>query len=81
MVFLFFVVFSSFHLNVNHLSVLLFLSPCVLTMLWAVSEPVFVFSGDDAIGVKWMDLDSSLQLYASHVDFLKKTAERLKASW
>ncbi|KAK7104610.1 ADP-ribose pyrophosphatase, mitochondrial-like [Littorina saxatilis] len=38
-------------------------------------------AGDDAVGVQWLDLDSSLQLYANHVDFLKKTAEILGASW
>ena len=46
-------------------------------------EPIdfFLFPGDDAVGVKWLDLDSSLQLYASHIDFLHKTADHLKASW
>ncbi|CAL1535414.1 unnamed protein product [Lymnaea stagnalis] len=38
-------------------------------------------AGSDAEGVKWMDVDSSLQLYASHRDFIKKTAELRKAYW
>ena len=46
-----------------------------------IDDFYFLFPGDDAVGVKWLDLDSSLQLYASHVDFLRKTAEHLKASW
>ena len=46
-----------------------------------IDDFYFLFPGDDAVGVKWLDLDSSLQLYASHVDFLRKTAELLNASW
>ncbi|XP_046327185.2 ADP-ribose pyrophosphatase, mitochondrial-like isoform X2 [Haliotis rufescens] len=38
-------------------------------------------AGDDAVGVQWMDVDHSLQLYASHRDFIQKTAEKLQASW
>ncbi|KAK3785345.1 hypothetical protein RRG08_045570 [Elysia crispata] len=38
-------------------------------------------AGDDAVGVQWMDLSHHLELYASHVDFLQRTAERLGASW
>ncbi|PVD32988.1 hypothetical protein C0Q70_08436 [Pomacea canaliculata] len=38
-------------------------------------------AGDDAVGVKWMDLSHSLQLFASHVDFLQHTAKRLNANW
>lgn len=38
-------------------------------------------AGDDAAGVEWLDLDSSLKLFASHVDFLKITAQKLKAHW
>ena len=42
---------------------------------------IMCLSGDDAMGVQWMDIDSSLQLYASHVDFLHQTAQKLNASW
>ncbi|GFS20545.1 ADP-ribose pyrophosphatase, mitochondrial [Elysia marginata] len=38
-------------------------------------------AGDDAVGVQWMDLSHRLELYASHIDFLQKTAEKLGASW
>ncbi|KAL8615266.1 hypothetical protein ACOMHN_051758 [Nucella lapillus] len=38
-------------------------------------------AGDDAVGVQWMDLDSSMKLYASHVDFLEETARKLGAHW
>lgn len=38
-------------------------------------------AGDDAVGVKWVDLDRSLQLYANHISFLEKIAIRLKCHW
>jgi len=38
-------------------------------------------AGDDAVGVHWMDISSSLKLYASHKDFIKKTVDHLKAHW
>lgn len=38
-------------------------------------------AGDDAVGVKWMDLDRNLKLYASHVSFLKKIAFKLECHW
>lgn len=38
-------------------------------------------AGDDAVGVKWVDLDRSLKLYASHLSFLQKIALRLKCHW
>ncbi|XP_070204348.1 ADP-ribose pyrophosphatase, mitochondrial-like isoform X2 [Littorina saxatilis] len=38
-------------------------------------------AGDDAVGVQWLDLDGSLQLYASHVNFMMETAKKLNASW
>ena len=41
----------------------------------------FIFPGDDAIGVKWTDMDSNLDLYASHVDFVQKVAELRQAAW
>uniref|UniRef100_T1J4V2 Nudix hydrolase domain-containing protein n=1 Tax=Strigamia maritima TaxID=126957 RepID=T1J4V2_STRMM len=36
-------------------------------------------AGDDAIGVRWMDLSSSLVLYASHVDLLEAVSKFRKA--
>jgi ADP-ribose pyrophosphatase len=38
-------------------------------------------AGDDAVGVKWMDIDQSLQLYATHADFVRIVVERLGAHW
>ncbi|XP_021359215.1 ADP-ribose pyrophosphatase, mitochondrial-like isoform X2 [Mizuhopecten yessoensis] len=38
-------------------------------------------AGDDAVGVKWMDLTSKLKIYASHIDFLQVVAKRHNASW
>lgn len=38
-------------------------------------------AGDDAVGVKWVDLDKSLKLYANHLLFLEKIAKRLKCHW
>lgn len=38
-------------------------------------------AGDDAVGVKWVDSDRSLQLYANHISFLEEIAIRLKCHW
>lgn len=38
-------------------------------------------AGDDAVGVKWMDIDRNLQLYASHSSFIERVVQRLKAHW
>lgn len=38
-------------------------------------------AGDDAVGVKWVDLDRGLQLYANHISFLENIAIRLKCHW
>ena len=38
-------------------------------------------AGDDAIGVKWVDIKSSLELYANHLDFIEKTSKSLSAHW
>jgi ADP-ribose pyrophosphatase len=38
-------------------------------------------TGDDAVGVKWIDIDSALKLYASHTDFLHKTVDLHNAHW
>ncbi|XP_013393750.1 ADP-ribose pyrophosphatase, mitochondrial [Lingula anatina] len=38
-------------------------------------------AGDDAGNVKWTDISSSLQLFASHVDFIEKVAKKNNAHW
>lgn len=38
-------------------------------------------AGDDAAKVRWLDIDASLDLYASHSDLLKAVVERLSAHW
>ena len=37
--------------------------------------------GDDAIGVKWLDINSELKLFGSHLDFVSKVAEMHNADW
>lgn len=36
-------------------------------------------AGDDAVGVKWNDLDSSVNMYASHKHFIETVAKLLNA--
>ncbi|XP_028670694.2 ADP-ribose pyrophosphatase, mitochondrial [Erpetoichthys calabaricus] len=38
-------------------------------------------AGDDAGKVKWVDIDGSLHLYASHLEFIKATALHHHAHW
>jgi len=38
-------------------------------------------SGSDASAVKWIEINSKLNLYASHSLFIQKTAEKLNAHW
>lgn len=38
-------------------------------------------AGDDAVGVKWMDIDRNVKLYASHADMIRAVAEQHKAHW
>ncbi len=38
-------------------------------------------AGDDASHVKWIDIDKSLNLYASHAQFISKVAHKLGAHW
>lgn len=38
-------------------------------------------AGDDAVGVKWVDLDRSLKLYANHISILEEIAIRLNCHW
>jgi len=37
--------------------------------------------GDDAGAVRWLDIDDTLHLYASHLDFIKKVVELHDAHW
>lgn len=39
------------------------------------------FAGDDAKGVRWSDVSSTIKLYASHQDFIKKVADTQAAYW
>lgn len=38
-------------------------------------------AGDDAHNVRWMDIDNSLDLYASHLNFIEAVVKRLGAHW
>ena len=38
-------------------------------------------AGDDAQAVRWVDLDSSLALYANHKEFLEIVAKQHSAHW
>ncbi len=39
--------------------------------------PIFILSVD----AKWIEISSELKLFASHQDFIKKTAELHNANW
>jgi len=51
---------------------------CLVDYRSAMSVTV---SGDDAVGVQWMDIGRHLRLYASHNSFVRAVVERLKAHW
>lgn len=38
-------------------------------------------AGDDAVGVKWIDLDRNLKLFSSHLLFLEEVSKKLKCHW
>ena len=38
-------------------------------------------AGDDAMALKWIDISSDIDLYASHKDFIKEAAHKLEAHW
>ncbi|XP_072024231.1 ADP-ribose pyrophosphatase, mitochondrial-like [Amphiura filiformis] len=38
-------------------------------------------AGDDAAGVKWMDISSEIKLYASHQHFIEEVTKRHEAHW
>ena len=47
----------------------------------SVFRDFILTAGDDAGGVKWMDLDRNLKLYASHKYFVEKVTKILDAHW
>lgn len=56
--------------------ILIWLFCCVL--ICSFVPPIL---GDDAMNVRWTDLSGTLDLYASHVDFLEEVAKFHNASW
>ncbi|KAF2369043.1 NUDIX hydrolase domain [Trinorchestia longiramus] len=46
-----------------------------------VLDTLELSAGDDAAAVTWQDVSSSLQLYASHADFIATVADRHAAHW
>lgn len=56
--------------------ILIWLFCCVLICSFVPS-----ILGDDAMNVRWTDLSGTLDLYASHVDFLEEVAKFHNASW
>ncbi len=38
-------------------------------------------AGDDASNVQWMEINSDIQLYATHKEFIEKVAKKLNAHW
>jgi len=42
---------------------------------------VNLIAGDDASHVVWKEIDSTVELYASHKEFVKATAEKHNAHW
>lgn len=38
-------------------------------------------AGDDAVGVRWIDIDSTIRLYASHSNIVENVAKKLKSHW
>lgn len=47
----------------------------------SVFGSIMLVAGDDASKAKWMDIDKSLNLYASHADFIKKVVAKHDAHW
>lgn len=47
-------------------------------LIWSFVPSIL---GDDAMNVRWTDLSGTLDLYASHVDFLEEVAKFHNASW
>lgn len=38
-------------------------------------------AGDDAVAVKWLDLNKDIHLHANHTDFVMKVVIALNAHW
>ena len=38
-------------------------------------------AGDDAMTLKWIDISSDIDLYASHIEFIKEAVNQLEAHW
>ncbi|XP_063863985.1 ADP-ribose pyrophosphatase, mitochondrial-like [Scylla paramamosain] len=49
--------------------------------LQGVLYSMLLHAGDDAKAVKWQDISSTLNLYASHEDMIEKVAHRHQAHW
>lgn len=47
----------------------------------AVVGKLALKAGDDARNVRWMDVDSRINLYANHSEFIRRTVSRLNAHW
>ena len=46
-----------------------------------VCGKIKLHAGDDAGAVSWKEISRELQLYASHIEFVKKVAERHNAAF
>jgi hypothetical protein len=46
-----------------------------------VLKDKYLKAGDDAANVKWLEIDSTLNLFASHKDFMRKVVEMHGAHW
>lgn len=62
--------------SLKYKSFIIWLFSCVLICSFVPS-----ILGDDAMNVRWTDLSGTLDLYASHVDFLEEVAKFHNASW
>lgn len=62
--------------SLKYKSFIIWLFCCVLICSFVPS-----ILGDDAMNVRWTDLSGTLDLYASHVDFLEEVAKFHNASW
>ncbi|XP_054168495.1 ADP-ribose pyrophosphatase, mitochondrial-like [Oppia nitens] len=43
---------------------------------WEDARPLRLRAGDDAVGAEWRQIDSNLDLYANHLDFISRASER-----
>lgn len=46
-----------------------------------VMQSIDLEAGDDAQGVRWVDIDQSIQLYANHRELIQITAHNRNAHW